>query len=209
LEREGRAAGISPRNETSPLVTWLSVTLLLWLAFYVPVGFLWLTGWRPPWDWLQEFLIVLFGVHSAVLLLGGGLAWTGRVWHRWTNRRLFAAARNLEQLLSLPPADFESWTATLFERYSYQVRNMPNSADHGVDLIVTSPDGETGIVQCKRYRGTVGEPVVRDLYGTMVHVGADRGFLVTTGAVSRSARSWAEGKTLELIDGATLLRLAE
>ncbi|MBC8450450.1 MAG: restriction endonuclease, partial [Chloroflexi bacterium] len=37
---------------------------------------------------------------------------------------------------------------------------------------------------------------------------ADLGFLVTTGSISRAARTWAQGKPLELIDGERLVRLA-
>jgi restriction system protein len=79
-------------------------------------------------------------------------------------------------------------------------------ADHGIDLIVSGPEAKYGLVQCKRYRGTVGEPTIRDLYGTLVHENGDRAWLVTTGAVSRQARDWAVGKPIDMWDG---LRLVE
>ena len=56
--------------------------------------------------------------------------------------------------------------------------------------------------------GTVGEPIVRDLYGTLVHENADYGWLVTTGGISRRAREWANGKPIELWDGQKLVELA-
>ena len=207
LERERLAAGAITRSDAKPPFGWLIAAFLLWLVFYVPLAYLWIAGWRPPSAWLRQFLLALFGVHSTALLLGWGILWLGQSWTRHSQWRRFAASRSLEHLLTLSPSEFERWTATLLEGYGYQVRNMPDTSDHGIDLIVTSPAGEIGVVQCKRYRGTVGEPVVRDLYGTVVHVGAVRGFLVTTGAISRSARAWAGGKPLELIDGETLIQL--
>ena len=51
----------------------------------------------------------------------------------------------------------------LFQINGYQVKNTQDVADHGIDLQVSSQQLRYGLVQCKRYRGTVGEPTVRDL----------------------------------------------
>lgn len=48
--------------------------------------------------------------------------------------------------------------------------------------------------------------MIRDLYGTLLHTGADLGILATTSTVSRSARLFAQGKPLLLLDG-PILRL--
>ncbi len=69
---------------------------------------------------------------------------------------------------------------------------------------MVSPQGERAVVQCKRYRGVVGEAVVRDLYGVMQHEKAPRGFLVTTGGISAAAGRWVRDKPIELIDGPRL-----
>jgi len=62
------------------------------------------------------------------------------------------------------------------------VHTTAGSADHGVDLLATRA-GEKVVVQCKRYRDrSVGEPVVRDLYGAMQHENADRGYYLVTAA---------------------------
>ena len=78
----------------------------------------------------------------------------------------------------------------------------------GVDILVTDAAGRLAVVQCKRYRGTVGESTVRDLYGTMIHHDASMAFLVSTGAISASARRWAAGKPIGLIDGERLVDLS-
>jgi restriction system protein len=53
----------------------------------------------------------------------------------------------------------------------------------------------------------VGEPVVRDLYGTLLHTEAQRAYLFTTGSITRQAFEWAEGKPIVLYDGESLVRL--
>lgn len=78
------------------------------------------------------------------------------------------------------------------------------SQDGGVDLIAENPDPVFGgkyVVQCKAQKKTVGEPTVRDLFGTMHAMGANKGILITTSAFTAAARRFAQGKPLELIDG--------
>src|SRR6266705_3614074 len=84
-------------------------------------------------------------------------------------------------LMGLPPETFETWIGERFRNLGYDVHVTPFQGDHGVDLVLTRP-GENIIVQCKHYPlSTVGEPVLRDLYGTMHHVDTTSAALVTTG----------------------------
>ncbi|MGQ9768420.1 MAG: restriction endonuclease [Anaerolineae bacterium] len=123
-------------------------------------------------------------------------------------RRRFGKVRTLAQMLALEPDEFEIWVGLLFQLGGYRVRNTQYVADHGIDLEVSGNGLRRGLVQCKRYRGTVGEPTIRDLYGTLVHERADYAWLATTGGVSRQAREWANGKPMELWDGQRLVELA-
>lgn len=190
----------------------LIIATAAWVAVYIPFIATWIiTGSRPldpilrliPAAWLWA----IFLLHT--LSVGG--VWGFLFWRaaeeRRRRRERLRNARTREALLRLTPSEFEEWTGELFRRRGYRVINTQDTADHGIDLIVLR-DGERGIVQCKRYRGTVGEPVVRDLYGVIIHERADRGYLVTTGGISRQAHRWARGKPLELIDGDKLVRLA-
>jgi restriction system protein len=111
-------------------------------------------------------------------------------------------------MLALEPAEFEAWTAMLFQLMGYRVTDTKTVGDHGIDLVVNDGRLRLGLVQCKRYRGTVGEGTVRDLYGTMMHERAGFAWLATTGAVSRQAREWAQGKPMELWDGKQMEELA-
>lgn len=157
----------------------------------------WLPWWLP---------VLLAALHMAMLVAPVLLA--RRDAGLSAARRHFGMIRSVAQMLALEPDEFESWVGMLFKLVGYQVRNTQYVADHGIDLEVTGQGLGLGLVQCKRYRGTVGEPTVRDLYGTMMHERADHGWLATTGGVSRQARAWAAGKPIELWDGQQLVELA-
>ena len=116
------------------------------------------------------------------------------------------ATSPLEEMLRLSPGGFEEFVADLFRRRGYAVQVVGQEGDHGVDLVVTSPNNERELVQCKRWRRKwIGEPIVRDFYGALMHDGAAaRGYIVTTSFFSNAARAWAKGKPLTLIDGKEL-----
>lgn len=109
----------------------------------------------------------------------------------------------LAYLKQMDPTVFEHLTALLFEERGYPAAASGKPGDEGVDVLLR--DGEyVGVVQCKRYDGSVGQPTIRDLYGTMMHNNAEEAYLVTTGTVTRQAREWAFGKPISLIDGHAL-----
>ncbi|MEZ4663582.1 MAG: restriction endonuclease [Caldilineaceae bacterium] len=110
----------------------------------------------------------------------------------------------------MDPGDFEAYIAErLFARMGYQVLDTPNVKDGGIDILLEDDRGAQSIVQCKRYSNTVGTPIVRDLYGTMIHSGAVYGYLVTSGRISADAHAWVINKPIGLIDGAEVERLAK
>lgn len=106
--------------------------------------------------------------------------------------------------------DFEELCKTLLQRLGFQVETTKQSGDGGIDLIAycNRPmlKGKH-IVQCKRYAGGVGEPIVRDLYGVVMAERANKGILITTGYFTLSAAKFASDKNLELIDGEQLNEL--
>lgn len=61
-------------------------------------------------------------------------------------------------------------------------------------------NGVSSILQCKRVKGSVGEPILRDLFGTMNATGAKEGVVATTGKVSIQARTWAENKPIRILE---------
>jgi restriction system protein len=92
------------------------------------------------------------------------------------------------------------------------VRVTQASHDRGVDALVFDPDPVRGgkyVIQAKRYTITVDVSSVRDLYGTVLNEGANRGILVTTSNYGPDAYDFARDKPLTLIDGSRLLHLLQ
>jgi len=122
----------------------------------------------------------------------------------WRQRNLQAKADKAtepDDLLELSPTEFENMVVELYSALGHKAHRTGATGDHGIDVIVEASNGEKWIVQCKRWRGYVGEPVVRDFYGAMHHEKADKGAIITTGVFTPQARAWAKGKPITLLEG--------
>jgi restriction endonuclease len=115
---------------------------------------------------------------------------------------------SIQDLQDLDPFEFERLVGRMFEGLGYSVTVTKRSGDEGIDLELIRGT-ERSIAQCKRYRGTVGQPAIRDFYGVLVHEKAVRGYFVTTGQFSLAASTWAQGKQIALTDGVDLLSALE
>lgn len=113
-------------------------------------------------------------------------------------------------LYEMDPIAFESLVADLFRAMGMQAVTTQRSNDGGVDVDALDPTPIRGgklVVQVKRYRSTVPPTAVRDLYGTVQDVGANKGVLVTTAGFGPGSHAFARGKPLELISGGELVDL--
>ena len=115
--------------------------------------------------------------------------------------------QQIEDFLQLSPREFEDMITELYQRAGHKAKRTGATGDHGVDVVVEAKNGEKWVVQCKRHRGTVGEPIVRDFYGVVQHEKADKGIIFTTGRYSTPAQQWAKGKPIALYDGNKLVEL--
>jgi restriction system protein len=121
-----------------------------------------------------------------------------------------------DNLAAMDWEDFEHLVRELFEQEfavgGGEVKVTRASRDGGVDAVAFDPDPIRGgkiVIQAKRYVGTVGVSAVRDLYGTILNEGANKGIIVTTSHYGPDAYEFAKGKPLVLIDGNNLLHLLE
>ncbi len=112
--------------------------------------------------------------------------------------------------------DFEHLIREIFEKEfsaaGGEVKVTQASRDGGIDAVAFDPDPIRGgkiAIQAKRYTNTVGVSAVRDLYGTVMNEGANKGILVTTADYGPDAYSFAKGKPLTLLNGSNLLHLLE
>lgn len=103
--------------------------------------------------------------------------------------------------------DFEEIVSKLFSRMGYLASHTKGSGDEGIDLYVKSKEGRRAGVQCKRWKGMVGQPVIRGFYGSLMHAHLKKGYVVTTGKFSKAAKDFVRGKPIILIDGDELRRI--
>jgi len=112
--------------------------------------------------------------------------------------------------------DFENLIREIFEKEFNQnggeCKITQASRDGGVDAIAFDPDPIKGgkiVIQAKRYTNVVGVSAIRDLYGTVMNEGANKGIIVSTSNYGPDAYKFAKGKPLTLLNGANLLHLLE
>ena len=175
-----------------------------WILMALSLGLILWQGRQPIMFFPQQVNYLLFG---AVGLITGSITVIWRFHHWRENRIRLSDARTIESLMALSPGEFEKLVATLFKAHGHQAQVLGGSSDHGVDILVLSDEKEKWVIQCKRYDGSVGEPILRDLYGTMGHEGAQKAYLITTGSFTTQAQEWAVGKPIVLYDGPELVKL--
>lgn len=113
----------------------------------------------------------------------------------------------ISDLYNLSPREFEEWTASLFSALGYgKVTLTPQTADKGIDILAEK-DGFKIAVQCKKYKGVVGSPLVQQFLGAMQTSEIEKGFFVTTGTFSIEAEKAVLNMPIELWDKISLKRL--
>jgi hypothetical protein len=127
-------------------------------------------------------------------------------------RRRAALAREIG-IAELTPTSMHAMTGQQYERLcgeffrsqGYSVKYTPTVADGGIDLLLYK-GGDRFVVQCKRHAKPVGEPVMRDLYGVVLHEKATAGIVCASSGFTAAATAWVKDKPLTLMDGATVMR---
>ncbi len=133
-----------------------------------------------------------------------------------TARPVIDALDGTTNLAAMDWEDFEQPIRDIFEkefsREGGEVKITRASRDHGVDAVAFDPDAIRGgkiVIQAKRYTDTVSVSAVRDLYGTILNEGANKGILVTTADYGADAYEFAKGKPITLLSGSELLYLLQ
>ena len=120
-------------------------------------------------------------------------------------------------LLSMSPYAFEKLAQRLLRECGFSdVEVTKKSGDGGIDgtgkLRINGIFSFNVAFQCKRHKGAVGAPEIRDFRGSL-STNIEKGVLITTGSFTRAALAEAssEGKRLiDLMDGEELInKLAE
>ncbi|MFA5920336.1 MAG: restriction endonuclease [Methylococcaceae bacterium] len=146
---------------------------------------------------------------SFLFLLGAVMSFFGR---KKREHLLYETKQRGKQnaLLDMSWREFEMLVGEVFRQRGFTVVELGgNGPDGGVDLVLKK-SSETHLVQCKQWKAfKVGVKVVRELFGAMAAMGAVSGYVVTSGVFTSDAQAFADGRNIELIDGAKLTQLIQ
>jgi restriction system protein len=126
-------------------------------------------------------------------------------WNAWRKRRLLDVQTGIDSIRKLTWKRFEELVAEAYRRKGFTViENSGSGPDGGVDIRLHK-DGQLHLVQCKQWRShKVGVSVVREMYGLLSAESAASSIVISSGVFSQEAKSFAEGKPIDLIDGSQL-----
>ncbi|AGI26017.1 restriction endonuclease [Pseudomonas sp. ATCC 13867] len=146
-------------------------------------------------------------VLPAVFVIGA----IGAVLARAERKRLRANVANAREsgqtIDGISWREFEQLVGETFRRKGFTViEKGGNGPDGGVDLVLHLGTDKY-LVQCKQWKAiNVGVTVIREFFGVMAAEGAAGGFVVSSGRYTAEAKAFAEGRNIQLVDGALLKR---
>lgn len=106
-------------------------------------------------------------------------------------------------------SEYEAFCAQILRRGGWRVRNTPDSADQGIDL-VAEKRRVTLAIQCKRYLRPVGNGAVQEIVAGRALVDARAvAAVITNSGYTRSARELAAANAVMLLHHEDLPRLEE
>jgi restriction system protein len=191
----------------------VGLVLLLGLLVYEPLARWWqgipLTG-----------RFILLAATGLAAMAGTGLVFAffiyrkrerEKIWKfamaEWRNQAQASTTIQKQSAFHLSDIELEKLAAEVYKKLGYQVQHVGQMGDHGIDVLLINPNNQKELVQCKQWSKPVGEPVLRDLYGAMVHDQAVRGWLWAPRGFSGPAKTWARGKPIVLVDDIEINRL--
>ena len=174
------------------------------LKYLISIGYL-----EQQDDWLQTDMDMLKSLLDRDVKMKKIMQKAAAEEEERAQREAFAESIGFD-IDKLSGIEFENVCQVLVEKMGFTTQTTKASGDGGIDLIAYNHQPLLSgkyIIQCKRYAGSVGEPIIRDLYGVVMSERANKGILMTTGHFTKSAIGFAEGKPIELIDGIKLKEL--
>ena len=104
--------------------------------------------------------------------------------------------------------EFEHYMADVFKLLGYKVRVLGGAGDQGVDLLLRKGH-EHVAVQCKNYKGRVGNPPVQQVYAGKQHYGANQAWAVAPAGFTKGAFALARSTGVLLLDHRSIERLIQ
>lgn len=104
--------------------------------------------------------------------------------------------------------EFEEFLVRLFKKQGYRATMTKTSGDFGADLVVKG-NGETIVVQAKRYKSSVGVKAVQEIIAAIRMYDADSAWVVTNSYFTKQAQTLAKHNDVRLIDRDELLSIIQ
>ncbi|MFN2187279.1 MAG: restriction endonuclease [Candidatus Promineifilaceae bacterium] len=180
----------------------LTASYLIWLVVRFAMQPEWLD--KLPISVTEAMELAEIGRGITLAFLWGGIILRNYL----RNRPRKISQLTYETLVNMDQDELVRCVSEMFKDKGYRVARRGHKGSRGIDLELTNRSGERAIVICRSRRGAVGESEVRYLFGTLLQENAVKGFLVTTGDISKPAWLWAMGKPITVISGKTLLNIA-
>ncbi len=193
----------------------VKLLLFIFLLAYAPVVAWWNS--IPPFGRTFMLIMITIAVLAAIGMVITLSIYIKRerasAWRRamvgWQSNAQADAIAQRHSAIAMSDVELEQFAGQVYKKMGYRAQRVGETGDHGVDVMLINPKSQKEIVQCKQWHKQVGEPVIRDLLGSMMHEGAVRGWLWAPRGFSRPARAWAKGKPIELIDDEKIGQLVE
>ena len=113
------------------------------------------------------------------------------------------ASPDVDDVAKLDGVAYEAQVMTWLQSLGVEdVRGTPRTGDQGADVIFTY-QGRRVVVQCKRYRGSVGNGAVQEVHAAKSIYDCTDAWVITTGRATPGAREAAQRTGVVLIEGAT------
>tara|TARA_Y100001933_G_scaffold37896_1_gene33721 strand:+ start:96 stop:776 length:681 start_codon:yes stop_codon:yes gene_type:complete len=102
---------------------------------------------------------------------------------------------------------FEQVISHFYKLRGFRSKVTRMGADGGVDVVLYEEHSQTPhtLIQCKSWSQKVGVKPIRELFGVMAADGIKNGIFATTSEYTGEARQWAEGKSIQLLSGASIV----
>ena len=144
-------------------------------------------------------LIYIFCFLVVVILIGIKFGSRAVKRHKYLNSPLAAVDH-------MTGVEFERYLKAHFENLGYKVKLTADTGDFGADL-VCKKDGETTIVQAKRYKKQVGIEAIQQIAAARAYYKADKLMVVTNSFFTRAAKELASSNNVELWDRNSINKL--
>jgi Restriction endonuclease/GYF domain 2 len=115
--------------------------------------------------------------------------------------KLYYESITMDEISRMTGRQFEEFLARLFSRMGYRDTTLTATNDQGGDLLCLSPAGVRAVIQAKRWKGTVGNSAVQEVYAAMALYTCTEGMVVTNSTFTDAAHQLAKATGIALRDG--------